>query len=65
MSIHVQYTVRCSGGGWLLETRPGLCHRKSTRYSNIIETRLGVADAGWLFDTSTNEHTCPHHQKED
>lgn len=62
MSIHAQYMVRCVGGGWLDPGRPLKCLGVITTYRTHVAAFTSARQAGWAYDTATQEHRCPAHQ---
>lgn len=64
MGIYVEYTVRCTGGGWLVAGRPMICHRIQTRFTTIAQAHHTALGVGWVSDPERKTHTCPQHQEE-
>lgn len=65
MTIHVQYMVKCVGGGWLVPGQPLSCHGVATKFGSANDAHHVAVSAGWTYDGRDQKHRCPAHQTGD
>ena len=61
MAIGATYVVVCSGGGYLVPSRPLFCHRMSAKFGTAELAHRTALSVGWVSPDNGKTHHCPKH----